>query len=75
MICSGSSKKHSTICQKGQRRYDFGQRAPEYGHDLLAYCKKANNSTRFSRIEFAVSYPVTDAFRNTDGVLWRMEET
>ena len=33
-----------------------------YSHDLLAYCEKGDNA-RFGRIEFAVSAPVTDAFK------------
>jgi hypothetical protein len=32
-----------------------------YSHDLLAYCEEGD--VRFGRIEFAVSCPVTDAFR------------
>jgi hypothetical protein len=34
-----------------------------YVHDLLAYCEHGEDD-RFGRIEFAVSAPMTDAFRN-----------
>jgi hypothetical protein len=33
-----------------------------YCHDLLSYCERGDNE-RFGRIEFAVSCPVTDAFK------------
>lgn len=36
--------------------------AAGYTHDLLAYCEKGEN-TRFGKIGFAVSCPVTEAFR------------
>jgi hypothetical protein len=40
--------------------------AAGYVHDLLASCEKGDHE-RFGRIEFAVSCPVTDAFKNEVG--------
>jgi hypothetical protein len=42
--------------------------AAGYSHDLLAYCDKGEH-TRFGRIEFAVSCPVTEAFKKEVRIL------
>jgi hypothetical protein len=39
-----------------------------YSHDLLAYCENGDNG-RFGRIEFAVSCPVTEAFKREVRIL------
>lgn len=52
--------------------------AAGYSHDLLAYCEKGENE-RFGRIEFAVSAPVTEAFRKEVRILppeeWKRLDT
>jgi len=42
--------------------------AAGYSHDLLSYCDKGKNE-RFGRIEFAVSAPVTEAFKKEVRIL------
>ena len=38
-----------------------------YAHDILAYCDKGH--ARFGRIEFAISCPITEAFKNEVSLL------
>jgi hypothetical protein len=45
--------------------------AAGYSHDLLAYCDKGDR--RFGRIEFAISCPVTEAFKREVRILPREE--
>ncbi len=58
---------------EGVKRVRMRSDAAGYSHELLAYCDDGDG--RFGRIEFAVSCPVTEAFKNEASVLppeeWR----
>jgi hypothetical protein len=53
---------------EGIRKVRLRADAAGYSHDLLSYCEKGENE-RFGRIEFAVSCPVTEAFKKEVRIL------
>jgi hypothetical protein len=52
---------------QGVKKVRFRSDGAGYAHDLLAYCDKGH--TRFGRIEFAISCPVTEAFKKEVRIL------
>jgi hypothetical protein len=52
---------------EGVKKVRFRSDGAGYAHDLLAYCDKGH--ARFGRIEFAISCPVTEAFKNEVRIL------
>jgi hypothetical protein len=63
---------------EGIERVRLRSDAAGYSHDLLSYCDKGKNE-RFGRIEFAVSCPVTEAFKKEVRILpceeWKRLDT
>lgn len=63
---------------EGVQKVRLRSDAAGYSHDLLSYCEKGENE-RFGRIEFAVSAPVTEAFKKEVRILppeeWKRLDT
>jgi hypothetical protein len=60
------------VLPEGITRVRLRADAAGYSHDLLAYCDKGDNE-RFGRIEFAISCPVTEAFKKEVRILPEQE--
>jgi hypothetical protein len=63
---------------EGVKKVQLRSDAAGYSHDLLAYCDLGKNE-RFGRIEFAISCPVTEAFKKEVRILpsgeWKRLDT